>query len=160
MDIIPDLPVTAAASLSPIPGVSIWRIEDHTVTLEMLNMSPGQRIDMLYSPIASTQGYRLRCELLPAHSQIELILAVVSMNMNDQPGSQEADKPLHVSFADGHVVWLADPDHTEKIFGARPVPRLVKVTGRYTAHQSEHEVSENVVPLDFMLDAVKLIPKP
>lgn len=158
LEIIPDLPVTAVAQVSAMQGVSIWRILDQTMISEMLDKSSGKRIDMMYSPIASTRGSRFRCDVLPSHSQIELVIAVVSLN--DKPTDQVADKLLRDKFNDGHVLWLAHGEHTENVFSRRPVPQVVKITGHYVAQERGHGVSENVAAMDVMLEAFRSIPKP
>lgn len=157
LQIMPDVAVTAAAQLTNIAGVSISINSNPDITLETVNTSSGKRVDMPLNIIASTVGYQLRCGLLPARSTVELIMAVVLMH--DGNTTVEVDKVLRVNLSDGTSVWSAHPKHTDKIFGNKPVPNVVKVAGRYTVKQKEYQVSENIPVKDFVLDSMRDIPK-
>ncbi|MEE8605963.1 MAG: hypothetical protein V3S55_00020 [Nitrospiraceae bacterium] len=152
----PDSVVTAAAQFTNLPGVSIWRNEEPRVTPELFES--GRRVAMPVVPIASTLGYRLRCDVLPAKSRIELVMAAVTMN--DQPSSRPVDNLLVINFSDGTAFWLAHPNHTSDVFGLKPVPRLVRVSGRYIAGQRQYEVSEELKVSDYVLDGIRRIRQP
>ncbi|MDH5741581.1 MAG: hypothetical protein OEY77_14765 [Nitrospira sp.] len=150
--IIPDAAITAATQVTKLQGVSVWRVDHAEIATEVGNTQTGERVNLPYVSIATTFGYRVRCELLPSETHIQLLLAGVTVQGFGNIDS--VNHVLKVDFSNGSKIWLAHKDHTDKVFGPRPTFHAVKVTGRYTAQQRDYEVLEELEVIDYLHGAL------
>jgi hypothetical protein len=76
----PDIPIRSVVSLRAFPVVSLVR--ELPLSSEMFLRSSASNSDANIPTewFLSTAGYHIRTDLLPAHSQVELLLALASIN--------------------------------------------------------------------------------
>jgi hypothetical protein len=144
------VPITAAGQVSNIDGVTFWFDSLPNSSAEFANTDTGERVALDLAPIASSRGFRVRSNVIPKSSQLELVFAVVSMN--DGMANNEADKMLRVNFSDGTSVWSASPAHTDWVFGPKPKVTEILVKGQY-------QISGKPMNIDLVLQTPDVMAK-
>ena len=150
--LVPDVPIMAAAQLSGLPGVWMDFHQIPAVTAEWQDSS-GSRTAIPHQLLASSRGYSLRVDKLPAHGRLELVMAAVAIR--DEGADGDVDKLIAIGFEDGMTVWLAHPNHSAVVFEeTKPVPRRIVISGQYIAGGRTHRLSLDLVVLDLLLGKV------
>jgi hypothetical protein len=147
----PDQPIACVGQETNINNVSILVPYDLRASLEIADGDMRKRTAMSIVPVASGLGYRVRCDVLPSHSRLDIVLAVVTVN--DKPADQEVDKLLRIDLSDDKKrvlgsIWYAHHDHSQRIFGRKPTVKNVIITGTFIASGRENSVSSSLAVED------------
>ena len=154
----PDKAVTASGQVTNIGGVSIEFHDFPIARPEWITTDTRERAAIPVIALASTRGYRIRCDVLPRHSIIELVFAAVSVN--DKPTTVELDKLFKIKYKDGTSVWFAHSSHSEQVFGPRPEVASIAVEGQYIAGGQKVTIRETLSVVDHIANALpNLIPQ-
>lgn len=152
----PDQSITKASQITNIDGVSLNFNSLPSITPEYL-YGKDKRKSIPTIPLASTLGFRLRCDALPRKSHIEIVLAAVSLN--DINHNRDEDTIFTINYNDGASVSFVHKDHSDVVFRDKPVVRSIIVTGQYIAAGRQHKISKTLTAIDSIADAMpKIIP--
>jgi hypothetical protein len=159
----PKEPVLEAAQVSAVPDVSITR-ENPVQSFEVqeLDNAARKRWELPAVWFASTGGFRIRCAKLPAHSNIEIVMALVDFN---EARMKQAGDANYVAgpwkIGDDRYWWrLKDFIPTEDFFNARPLPDSVRAIGQFVAfHRRKHTTQTISVSRPFP-EVIKHLGKP
>jgi len=140
----PDQPVVEISQLDDSQKVSFEEVQHasvHYITNNEQSLAP--RV-----VIASTDGYRVRCDRLRAHSRVNIVMAVASIAADsggafDNNGDVRPDATLEMSFEDGGKIWFNDAIN-DKYFEKRPTVNTLGVNGQYQANMRSRTISRNV----------------
>jgi hypothetical protein len=92
-----------------------------------------------YTPLATRDGYRLRCGKLPAHSTVKIVFAVVSLGPSLLPAR------IPRTWGGLNEGQVSDPFD---LLDSRPAPSKIVVKGTYTRTMKPFSVMENIVVVD------------
>lgn len=141
-----DQPIAAVGQIAPLSNVSIAPHDLPVFDSEWVNLQTQQRTAMGYTLLATLKGYRLRADVFPRRSRIEIVMAAVTIHESN-PAAE--DKLLAIHIKSGQSVWFAHPNHTNAVFGAKPMVRRVFLTGKYSAREREREFNEAIEAIDY-----------
>jgi hypothetical protein len=143
----PTEPIAAIAQRTTIPGVLFYDAKRlHTGVIQF---NSGKQTAIPAVIVATDAGYLMHCERLPAHTSIEIEIALAEIKWNPpaQPApqlpSEDKNFTLRIKFDDGSTYWLGYPDG-DVYLPARPSTQTVKVEGTYDAAFRGHAISEKV----------------
>lgn len=135
------VPIKEGGQATNIPGVSFGYHSIPTITPEIINQA-GQRVSIPVVPLASTIGYRVRCDVLPKNSHIEVVLAIV--NINNIQHLRDEDMIFAINFSDATSFWFVHKDYSDVVFADRPDVHHIMVTGQYSVGGRVHNVSKKM----------------
>lgn len=148
----PKEPITDAAQVvTDLPGVSIVRESEKSFELKHLRPSTHQVWEVPTALFASTGGYRVTCDRLPAGEQIEIVLASVSINqprIDHDAGYVGGPFPYapkgHPKDVSEYWYRWTDRPLPDDVFEKRPRPRSVTISGQYVAFHRREYVSQTL----------------
>ncbi len=143
----PDQPVAAVGEVTSLDGVSFAPYSQPSVNPQWVEAT-GERMAIPVVPLAASRGYRLRCNVLPKRSHLEMVMAAVTVN--ESGDGSGADMVFRINFRDGQSVWLAHNGHSNAVFGPKPTVVKISVTGQYTVADRQHNVSRTLSAADFV----------
>jgi len=164
--LVPDQPVAAAGQITNLPEVFFSPTDNPFLDYEVIPSGIRKRIVNPLVLIASTQGYRMRCGLLPREERLEIVLAVASVIDFPKPG-QKPTIPHDGVFDRSYVLKTNDSfwwGHVKDVHGnlieevykpQRVIPKTIKITGHYKIGEEEKEVTTQIEAKDFVGDALK-----
>ncbi len=131
--VTPAQPVVAGVMVTSEPTCSIVRelFPVTSFTLQLWRQQTQTREDIPIDWFLSTGGFRVRCPFLPAHSSIEMLLALANANqqtLNAYPNQLAG--PWGVGKANYWYRWQTFP-MTDNLFDARPTVSTVTMVGKY-----------------------------
>lgn len=150
-----DKPITAAGQVSSLDGVTFWFDDLPNSSAEFANPLTGERSALDVVPLASSKGLRVRCNVIPKRSQLELVFAIVSMN--DGMAANDADKMLRINFSNGTSLWSANPAHSDWVFGPKPKINDVVVKEQYQISGKSMSIDTTLPTPDMMAKALASI---
>jgi hypothetical protein len=158
LQIKPDVLVADMAQVTKVDGVSFWRDNIPTTAVEQFNQAGRQAAN--FEPIAADTGYRVRASVLPAMTNVEFVLVLVSIRVHppSPPDLSNPDYAIRIGLKNNDTgeesgVWIGNPDHTDALFDKPPTPKEVTVAGKYTSQQIEKKVNLKLPLRDFVGDA-------
>jgi hypothetical protein len=170
--LIPDQPIAEIGQISNLSEVSFSAAADPVLRQEFVEGATGRRIANPLVLIASSGGYRVRCQLLPRKARLEILIAIARVIDFPKPGQKVAhpgagvfDKTyaLKVDQSDGVSHWYghgmaANGGRIEEVYKPdRVIPKTVKIAGHYTVGGAEQNVSKQIEVKDTLGDALKNI---
>jgi hypothetical protein len=170
--LVPDQPIAEIGQITNLPEVSFSAAADPVLRQELVQGATGRRIANPLILIASSGGYRVRCQLLPRKARLEILIAIARVTDFPKPGQKVAvpsagvfDKTyaLKVDQNDGVSHWYghgmtANGGRIEEVFKPdRIIPKTVKIEGHYMVDTVEQEVSRQIEVKDIVGDALKKI---
>jgi hypothetical protein len=144
--VTPAQPVVAAPMVMNEPVCSVTR-EMFPVTsfnLQLWHHETGTREDIPIDWFLSTGGHRVRCALLPAHSNIEVLLVLANINqqtLNANPNYLAG--PWGVGKAQYWFRWQTFP-MSDNLFDQRPGVSTVTIMGKYIAFFRRKTVDNSI----------------
>jgi hypothetical protein len=170
--LIPDQPIADIGQITNLSEVSFSSAVDPVLRQEFVEGATGRRIANPLVLIASSGGYRVRCQLLPRKARLEILIAIARVIDFPKPGQKVAvpsggvfDKTyaLKVDQNNGVSRWYghgmaANGSRIEEVYKPdRIIPKTVKIEGHYVADKAEQDVSKQVEVKDIVGDALKII---
>jgi hypothetical protein len=148
----PDFPIAKMAQTSNISGVSFedkLSVTAHEMLIE--GATGNQRANPLVL-VATDEGYRVRCEKLPAGAMLKIVMAIVDVKWNPSPPQERPDFGifdmnylLRFKMSDGGTYWYGHPEG--EIYTPRPSPQHIKVFGDYVASQRRRTFFAQIEPV-------------
>lgn len=151
-----DQPITAVGQLSNLSSISVAPYGVPTVMPEFVDLATGRREAFPVSLLATTGGYRLRTDLLPRRTAIEMVMAAVTIPAMDRD-VDSVDSVAKVTLASGESFWFAPDGHSNRVFGGKPKVSSVSVTGQYIADGRENSISVPLSVVDYLDGAVDAV---
>jgi hypothetical protein len=131
----PDKPVVAVAQAGEYPKVTFRDAYGSNTHLEDLTLATGERKVIPLMLIATDSGYRVRCEKLPAHTNIQMVMAIASVYEPAKGSIVNREDPRFflkegyeggTSYWYGHEIW-------DGLYAERPSVTNVHIDGEYRA---------------------------
>jgi hypothetical protein len=152
----PKEPVFEAGPMKQYPNLSIVRVFPNlTFDLQLFHAKTHARTELPIIWFISTGGFRVRADRLYAHSQIEVVLAVVTVN--NEALKRNPDQLAGPWGFGGDQYWFRWQSFPvpDDMFGKRPIPTLVTIKGHYTSFYRRIYVAKTQVPFNPDLEAMR-----
>jgi len=168
--LVPDQPIAVIGQITNLPEVSFSPAVDPVFRQEFIEGATGRRIANPLVLIASSGGYRVRCQLLPRKARLEILIAIARVIDFPKPGQKTAlpaggifdetyalkvDQNNGVSHWYGHGM-AANGNRIEEVYKSdRIVPNTMKIEGHYIAGKTEQHVSKQIAIKDIVDHTLK-----
>jgi hypothetical protein len=138
--ILPDEPIAEIDQISNVPNVSVSPL---TPFLENPQLQTTSGVGLPMNLIASTGGYRLRCDELPSHASIELVVAIGNIDMSRDHAFPYV---IRIGMKDGTAYWFQthDPPNPEMLWEPRHPPKMLQIKGTYVARHRKVTISKRL----------------
>jgi hypothetical protein len=114
--------------------------------------------------MATNDGYRVRCARLPGKTEVEIVMAVVTMpapGVADEPVKNVFDKSYRIRLGRGdRSFWFGHADAPDAVYGPIAPVKMLSITGSSTVAQQVTAIDERVEVHDVLGEAAKRIPRP
>ena len=147
----PDRPVADIGQQTAMPGVSFNEAKLASSWYNVLEGATGRQLANPLVTIATTEGYRMRCPVLPSMSAITIVMALATVvQARDDVGPFDRLYILKLPFADSKgntdgFAWLGHKENGTRIddlYESSRIPATsVYVEARYTAYQRRRRFS-------------------
>jgi hypothetical protein len=142
LKLIPDVAIAAIGQLTSLAGVQFLKSAELTIRPELWTSGKRQALDVIF--VASTEGYRVRCDKLPSHSHAQVLMAAV--NVSDLPTTVDADKLFrftltHAESAESFYYWFGWRQHSDRVFLEPPTPKNIRVIGSFRVDSERRSIS-------------------
>jgi hypothetical protein len=162
----PDKPI---AKITQLSGFCHLQFEDAIpMTTDMEIFHEGSAQVLFPILIATDGGYRMRCDVLPAKSSIEVVAALVTIDEKRLPPpptmiEDVIREPLTEGSSNHVNHWFTDERNpniaTGKVFLEKPIPGIVWVYGTFRCLNRMRGKTEKLVVPDITGEAIKAIEK-
>jgi hypothetical protein len=153
-----DQPIAAVGQASRLDSLVMNFHESPTITPEWLHAD--RRVPIPVKELATTIGVRVRCDLFPRNSYVDIVLAAATIaeklqSKEERAKTKEEDQLFCVNLSDRTSLWYAHKNHSIDVFGARPKVSYVEIKGQFTARGLKSKVLETVKITDFQGDTIR-----
>jgi hypothetical protein len=168
--LVPDEPIAAIGQVTNLPNVSFSPAADPIFRQELIEGTTSRRIANPLVLIASTGGYRVRCNPLPRNTRLEILIAIARVIDFPQPGQKVAvpsagvfdrSYALKLNQNDGIGHWYghgtdAHGSRIQEVYKPeRVLPKVVKIDGHYSTSEGEQSVTKRIEVKDVIGDLLK-----
>jgi len=169
--ILPDQPVVAVGQVTSVPDTSLSASSGTDITFRMELVQDGKRVAVPLVLVATTTGYRMQCRKLSRRQRIEVALALAALPeySTGPPAHPRADFGV---FDRAYAVRLKQDNGLSNWYGHgsdvqgriediyldnAPMPKTVRVDGKYLSEGTEHLISEAVEVHDLIEEVIPVI---
>ncbi len=169
----PDQPIAAIAELTSIGGVHISEASPTSLTMGMLHGGTQKFEANPLVLIATDAGYRIRCDVLPPHEHVGIVMAIANIDMSKSQRDKmtdQSDMGIHdrlyvtkISHGDGHASWFGNTDNGRRIddvYGEKRPVSTVYIEGQYTSGPRRRSIKRHPIAAhDMLKDIINGVPK-
>jgi hypothetical protein len=171
--VTPDAAIAAMGQITSVPNIVTSPVAstNQTFQIELVNRATGKRTANPLVLIASEAGYRVQCPKLAARQRIELVIALAGIPDYDSGppttprsdfGVFDRDYAVRLKQAAGSNWYGHGSDangRIEEVYSQnRPIPKVVRVEGKYQTAGLERVLSQQPKIHDLIGEAIPLIP--
>jgi hypothetical protein len=153
-------PVIAGSVTTSSPAASLNRQMSITsFDLQLYRPSTKQRFEVPSICWASTGGFRLHVDSLPADTHISVVLALANIDESKTNNSDYYPGPWKVGENKFFFSWQSHP-LSDDLFKARPEPQPADISGSYVAFYRREHLSETMPVGNPWANVIKNLPAP